>query len=133
MATEGASKVVTAVFSDPDLRKKLVDAESPESRRAILAESGLVDGLTEEDFESLRQIAGDQQLMNAEVLASVSGGNNTTYASDINGAPILIPSANAGGATIAGDVVVAGSVAVTSTAMGAAAIGVVVGGAAFGF
>jgi len=133
MATAGVSKVINTVFSDPDLRKKLVDAETPEARRAVLVESGLAEGLTEEDYASLREISADAKLLGAEVLASVSGGNNTTYASDINGAPVLYPSANAGGATIAGDVVVAGSVAVTSTAMGAAAIGVVVGGAAFGF
>ncbi|MDI1289748.1 MAG: hypothetical protein PSX37_07370 [bacterium] len=136
MATEGATKVVTAVFSDADLRKSLIDAESPEQRREILAESGLTEGLTEEDFESLRQLAGDQAALNAEVLSSVSGGGSATAdsaASDVNGAGYLVPSANAGGATIAGDVVEGASAAVVSTGMGAAAVGVVIGGAAFGF
>jgi hypothetical protein len=93
----------------------------------------LLDGLSDEDYAHLRKLSSDPVALNEHLLERVTGGGT---ASSIGGAmqdSAPTPTANSGGATIAGDVVVAASGAVVSTGMGAAAIGVVVGGAAFGF
>jgi hypothetical protein len=129
---ESATKVVTAVVDDADLREKLIAAPESE-RRQILADAGLLDGLSDEDYAHLRKLSSDPVALNEHLLERVTGGGT---ASSIGGAlqdSAPTPTANSGGATIAGDVVVAASGAVVSTGMGAAAIGVVVGGAAFGF
>jgi filamentous hemagglutinin family protein len=129
---ESATKVVTAVVDDADLRQKLIAA--PESdRRQILADAGLLDGLSDEDYAHLRKLSSDPVALNEHLLERVTGGDTATSVGGALQDSGTTPTANSGGATIAGDAVVAVSGAVVSTGMGAAAIGVVVGGAAFGF
>jgi filamentous hemagglutinin family protein len=129
---ESATKVVTAVVDDADLREKLIAA--PESdRRQILADAGLLDGLSDEDYAHLRKLSSDPVALNEHLLERVTGGDTATSVGGALQDSGTTPTANSGGATIAGDAVVAVSGAVVSTGMGAAAIGVVVGGAAFGF
>ena len=129
---ESASKIITAVANDAELRERLIAV--PESqRRQILDKAGLIEGLTDEDYAELRRLSADPVALKEELLERVTGGDTAT---SVGGAVLgsgPTPTANAGGATIAGNVVAGASSAVVSTGMGAAAIGVAVGGAAFGF
>jgi hypothetical protein len=129
---ESASKIITAVVNDAKLRDKLIAA--PESqRRQILDEAGLTEGLTDEDYAELRRLSTNPVALKEHLLERVTGGDTATSVGGQMVGADTIPTANAGGATIAGDVVAGASSAVVSAGMGAAAIGVVVGGAAFGF
>ena len=129
---ESASKIITAVVNDAKLRDKLIAA--PESqRRQILDEAGLTEGLSDEDYAELRRLSTNPVALNEQLLERVTGGDTATSVGGALGGADAVPTANAGGATIAGDVVAGASGAVVTTGMGAAAIGVVVGGAAFGF
>ena len=131
---ESASKIITAVANDAELRERLIAA--PESqRRQILDEAGLIEGLTDEDYAELRRLSADPVALKEELLERVTGGMNSTAASQIGsglGGGTMNPTSNAGGATIAGDVVATAS----GAALGAgAAIGgaIAIGGVAFGF
>ncbi len=129
---ESASKIITAVVNDAKLRDKLIAA--PESqRRQILDEAGLTEGLTDEDYAELRRLSTNPVALKEHLLERVTGGDTaTSIGTAVDDGP-TVPTANAGGATIAGDVVAGASSAVVATGMGTAAIAVVAGGAAFGF
>jgi len=135
MALDVAQRVVAAVVDDAGLRQQLTSAPDDASRREILEDAGLLEGMTDADYAELRRLNSDPVALNDQLLTRVTGGDTATVVGGAGaGQTNLAPSnpSGAGAATIAGDVVVDASSAVLSTGM---AIGgaIAIGGSVFGF